>query len=43
MIIGECQQPNEWKTWLNAHHPTAVGWFLKTSIDIDCFISISPT
>lgn len=25
MIIGECQQPNEWKSWLNVNRPTALG------------------
>ena len=25
MIVGECQAPNEWKTWLNVHRPTAYG------------------
>jgi hypothetical protein len=29
MIIGECQEPNKWKTWLNVHRPTATGLFLK--------------
>lgn len=29
MIIGECQQPNEWKTWLNVNRPTALGLFAE--------------
>ena len=28
MIIGECQQPNEWKTWLNVNRPTSTGLFV---------------
>ncbi|CAF1316399.1 unnamed protein product [Adineta steineri] len=27
LIIGECKEPNEWKTWLNVHRPTAIGEF----------------
>ena len=29
LIIGECKEPNEWKTWLNAHRPTTFGWFIS--------------
>ena len=25
LIIGTCQEPNEWKTWLNVHRPTTYG------------------
>jgi hypothetical protein len=35
MIIGECREPYEWKTWLNAHRPTASGLFFQNYIDID--------
>ena len=34
MIIGECQQPNQWKSWLNAHRPTLFGWFVRNRISI---------
>ena len=27
LIIGECNEPNEWKTWLNSHRPTTTGLF----------------
>jgi hypothetical protein len=30
MIIGECTAPNEWKTWLNVHRPTALGLIFKS-------------
>jgi len=29
MIIGECNQPNTWKTWLNVHRPTGIGFSLS--------------
>lgn len=28
MIIGKCQTPNEWKTWLNVNRPTILGLFV---------------
>jgi hypothetical protein len=27
MILGVCNEPDEWKTWLNVHRPTALGLF----------------
>lgn len=32
LIIGECQIPNEWKTWLNTNHPTVLGLFFERII-----------
>ena len=37
MIIGECKAPNQWKSWLNVHRPTAIG----LSEIIDYLLSIS--
>ncbi|UJR25227.1 hypothetical protein I4U23_006579 [Adineta vaga] len=27
MIIGECKEPNQWKSWLNVHRPNLIGEF----------------